>query len=324
VPAKAAGSLLPIERAVATLCIRLLLVSAALGATLAAHARIPVPAAADRVAPEVPKPQLARIATLGFDALIGDYRWLQALQVVGHEKADLIGAAPVIRRLIETVVALDPFVDHPYRFASLWLVNDVDQVRAANRILERGIAYHPNEWRNRFYLSFNHFFYLGDVEAAARELAPAVELPGAPRYAGRLLARLRSEKDGLEAAAAYLEELLKETDDPWKQAEYEKALDEIETERRARYLDQAREVYRGRVGRDIASVEDLASGRDAVLSALPEEVHGWGWVLDPETGQIESSYVGRRYRLNMHEVDRERVEKWTGRDPLATPQEARQ
>jgi hypothetical protein len=308
---------------VAPLGLRLLLLSAALGATLAAHARIPVPDASDRVAPEVPKPELARIATLGFDAVIGDYRWLQALQLIGHEKADVIAAAPVVRRLIEAVVAVDPFVDHPYRFAALWLVNDVDQVLAGNRILERGIAYHPDDWRNRFYLSFNHFFYLGDVEAAARELAPAVGLPGAPRYAGRLLARLRSEKDGLEAAAVYLEEVLKETDDPWKRAEYEKALDEIETERRARYLEQAREVYRERVGRDITSVEDLVSGRDAVLSALPEELHGWGWVLDPETGQIESSYVGHRYRLNLHEVDRERVEKWTGRDPLATPQESR-
>ena len=308
----------------ATLGIRLLLFSAALGATLAAHARIPVPVAADEVAPEVPKPELTRIATLGFDALIGDYRWLQALQLVGHEKADLVAAAPAIQNLVEAVVALDPFVDHPYRFASLWLVNDVDQVRAGNRILERGIAYHPNEWRNRFYLSFNHFFYLGDVEAAARELEPAVELPGAPRYAGRLLARLRSEKDGLEAAAGYLEELLKQTDDPWKQAEYEKALDEIETERRARYLDQAREAYRARVGRDITSVEDLVSGPDAVLSALPEELHGWGWVLDPETGQIESSYLAHRYRLNMHALDRERVEAWTGRDPLATPEESAQ
>jgi len=304
--------------------LRLLLLSVALGATLAAHARIPAPEAVERLAPAVSKPQLSRIATLGFDALIGDYRWLQALQVVGHEKADLIGSAPVIQRLIEAVVAVDPFVDHPYRFASLWLVNDLDQVLAANRILERGIAYHPNEWRNRFYLSFNHFFYLGDVEAAARELERVVELPGAPRYAGRLLARLRSQKDGLEAAAAYLDELLKETDDPWKRAEYEKALDEIETERRARYLDQAREVYRERVGRDIASVDDLVAGRDAVLRALPEEVHGWGWVLDPKTGQIESAYVGHRYRLNMHDADRERVEKWTGRDPLAAPREARQ
>jgi plasmid stabilization system protein ParE len=283
-----------------------------------------VPVAAALPAPEQRQPERTGFATFGFDALVGDYRWLQALQVVGNERADLIGAAPTIQRLIEAVVAVDPFVDHPYRFAALWLTNDIEQVRAGNRILERGIAYHPNEWRNRFYLSFNHFFYLGDVEAAARELEGAVELPGAPRYVANLLARLRSEKDGLEAAAAYLSELMQQTDDPWKRAELGKALDEIETERRARLLDQARAVYRKREGRDIEKVEDLATGDAAIFSELPAELHGWGWVLDPGTGRIQSPYYGRRYRLNMQERDRERVEQWTGRDPLAKGEESRQ
>ena len=308
----------------ATLATRLFLMTAALGATLAAHARIPVPVAAGLHAPEDPHPEWTGFPTFGFDALVGDYHWLQAVQVVGNERADLIGAAPAIQRLIEAVVAVDPFVDHPYRFASLWLTNDIEQVRAANRILERGIAYHPNEWRNRFYLSFNHFFYLGDAAAAARELERAVDLPGAPRYLPRLLARLRSEKGGLEAAAGYLSELMQQTDDPWKQAEYAKALDEIETERRARLLDQAREAYRAIHGRDIARVEDLVTGVNAVLPTMPEELHGWGWVLDAESGQIESPYYGNRYRMNMLAIDRQRVESWTGRNPLAPPTEARQ
>ncbi len=308
----------------ATHASRLLLITAALGATLAAHARIAVPASPAFLAANPQQPASTGLPSFGFDALVGDYRWLQAVQVVGNESADLVDAAPTIQRLIEAVVAVDPFVGHPYRFAALWLTNDVDQVRAGNRILERGIAYHPNEWRNRFYLSFNHFFYLGDVEAAARELEHVVELPGAPRYAASLLARLRSEKDGLEAAAAYLDELLQQTDDPWKQAELGKALDEIETERRARLLDQARAVYRKQAGRDIEKVEDLATGDAAILSELPAELHGWGWVLDPETGRIQSPYYGRRYRLNLQESDRARAQQWTGRDPLANGEESPQ
>ena len=88
------------------------------------------------------------------------------------------------------------------------------------------------------------------------------------------------------------------------------------------YLDQARATYRELHGRDITRVEDLASGADAILPTLPEELHGWGWVLDAETGQIESPYYGNRYRMNMPEIDRQRVEDWTGRDPLAVPRES--
>jgi hypothetical protein len=302
---------------VATFGIRLLLLSMALCATWVAHARIPVADTGGFAEVSAPERVTTKPLTFGFGTLIADYRWLEAVQLVGHEKSDLVAAAPAIERLVSAVVALDPFVGHPYRFASLWLVNDVEQVRAANKILERGIAYHPNDWRNRFYLSFNHFFYLGDTEAATRELEGAIGLADAPSYLGRLLARLRSGTSGLEAAGAYLEELLKQTKDPWKIAEYEKALDEIETERRARYLDEARLVYRDRHARDIEKVEDLTAGRDAVLHELPPELHGWGWVLDPADGQIVSSYYNRRYHLNMHDIDRRRVESWTGRDPLA-------
>lgn len=305
----------------ATLGTRWLVLAAAIGATLTAHAHI-LPIASELPAPTQHQRGRMRIPSVGFDVLLGDYLWLRVLQIVGNERTELAASKPEVQHLLESVVALDPFVDHPYRFASLWLTHDADQVRAAMRILERGIAYHPNEWRNRFYLSFSHFFYLGDTEAAARELERAVELPGAPRYLGRLLARLRSETDGLEAAAGYLAELAQQTDDPWKQAEYAKALDEIETERRARLLDQARDAYRKRSGRDIGRVEDLASGPDAVLPRLPDEPNGWSWKLDEETGQIESAFYGSRYRLNMHATDRQRVERWTGRDPVTSPGES--
>jgi hypothetical protein len=306
------------------LAARLGAAAVALGATLAAQARLPLPAADERTAPVVVRGELGRLSALGFEALVADYHWLRAVQVVGHEKADLIGAAPILQRLVEAVVELDPFVDHPYRFATLWLTHSPEQVRAANRLLERGVAYHPDDWRNRFYLSFNHFFYLGDVEAAARELAPAVGLPGTPPYLPRLLARLRSEGAGsLEPARVYLEELLRQTEDPFLRAEYEKALDEIATESRARVLDQAREVFRQRHGRDITAVEDLVAGPAPVLREIPPDLHGWGWTIDAKSGRIVSAYYGRRYEVYIHATDRQRRERWAEQERRAAREEGR-
>ena len=73
-------------------------------------------------------------------------------------------------------------------------------------------------------------------------------------------------------------------------------------ERRARRLDRAREVFRSRHGRDIARVEELASGPLAVVRRLPEEVHGWEWILDEESGEIVSSYYNDRYRIHHHDA----------------------
>lgn len=287
----------------------------ALGAAAGIGMAHPEPASLDperEVAPLILRPETARLGSLGFEALVSDYYWLRAVQIVGGN-ARFSQHAPTIVKLIDAATTVDPWVDHPYRFASLALTDSFESVLEANRLMRRGIAYHPRDWRNRFYLSFNHFFYLGDDATAARELAPAVELPGSPPYLGRLLARLRSQQGSLEVAAAYLQELLRSTDDGYRRAEYEKALEEIETERRARFLDEAREGFRRHNGRDITGVEELVRGPNAPLNSLPPEPHGWEWVLDRESGAIVSSYYGWRYQLHLGERDRKRREAWSQR-----------
>ena len=255
----------------------------------------------------VPRPEAAKLLAFGQEALLSDLYWLKAVQILGGS-VHLDEHLPTLGRLIDVATRLDPWIDHPYRFAGVWLTKDLDQVRLSNEIMRRGVAYHPKDWRNRFYLSFNHFFYLQEEAAAVVELEPAVHLPGAPRYLGRLVARLRSVNGDLDAAAIYLHAQVENAPDPYRRAEYEKALDEIETERRARFLDAAREQYRERYGRDIARVEDLVDGK--ILSALPPEPHGWEWVLDDDSPDIVSSYLWRRYELNFSPGERERRESW--------------
>jgi tetratricopeptide (TPR) repeat protein len=284
------------------------------GAIALSAAKLPdAPAHAGDVA-FVPEPGLAKLAAFGFDAVLGDYYWLQAVQIVGSHEGP-VGRSRHLGRLIDVVTTLDPWVGHAYRFAAVWMTDDEAAVRHANAILERGIAHHPDEWRNRFYLGFNHFFYLGEDAEAATVLEPAVALPGAPLYLGRLVARLRSDAAGgeIEAAAAFLSELLRQTEDPFARAEYEKALDEIETERRARLLDGAREEFRRRQGRDIARVEDLVRVPPPVLRALPPEPHGWEWTLDPKSGQIVSSHVRHRYQVRIDGTNQKRLERFRER-----------
>ncbi|HVP28413.1 MAG TPA: hypothetical protein VMW35_04545 [Myxococcota bacterium] len=282
----------------------------AVAVTAAAHAAIPLPSPADIDVRFVPKPELARGAAFGFDALVGDAYWLEAVQIVGAEvHRDPSAHAAVLARLVDVITTLDPFVGHPYRFAAVWLVDSIESVRAADRLLERGIAYHPRDWRNRFYLAFNQFFYLQDEQAAADSLAPAANLPDAPRYLGRLAARLRAGSGGLDASAAFLRELARNELDPAAQAGYAEALDEVETERVARVLDAARREFQRREGRDIERVEDLARGASPVLRSLPPEPHGERWVIDGE-GTIVSSYLGRRYVAHVHPAWKEKRERW--------------
>ena len=261
-------------------------------------------AASGRLA--VPTPQRAKTLALGFEPVLADWYWIQAVQLVGgstgeSEDSGRVGA------LIDVVTGLDPWVDHPYRFAGLWLDDDLDAVRHANRLLAKGIAYHPLEWRNRFYLGYNLFFHLEDYAAAADALEPALPLDSAPSYLGALVARLRAASDSLDTAAIFLQQLASSTEDEHLRKDYLGVLEQVETERLARRLDAARAEFRRRHGRDLREPSELWAGALRVLPAAPPahpSRRDAKWRLDPD-GELVSSVYGKRYRIHVHPSDRE-------------------
>lgn len=295
---------------------RTALLVAAIATTGVAHAHFDTSSRAKRGEMLVPSPENARFWSLGFDAAVADYYWLRALAIVGGELGAVEERGELIASLIDVVTGIDPWVDHPYRFAAVWLTRDVEMIERGNRLLERGISYHPLDWRNRYHLGFNHFYYLEEILVAADALEGAIELEGAPYYLAPLVARLRSSEGGIQIAGQFLARMAETTDDEYKKAEYLKALDEIQIEERARFLDAAREKYWRRNGRDIERVADLLEGPDPVLDRLPRaQLHldGFEWTLDPETDQIVSSFYRSRYELHVTDTDRARQERWRAR-----------
>jgi hypothetical protein len=292
---------------------------AAVAGTGLVHAHIPPTTRVDRGEAFVPDPKIARVMALGFDAAVADYYWLQAVQAIGGDRKITAELGTHLGKLVDVVTTLDPWVDHPYRFAAVWLTESEENVLHANRLLERGIAHHPDEWRNRFYLGFNLFYYLMEYEAAAEQIHLASELPGSPPYLPRLVARLRSETADIDVAEAFLLELVRNTDDEVARQGYLAALDEIEIEQKARFLDRAREAFNALHGRDIMRVDELVSGPHPILNALPSPEpeslppslsRGSVWRLDLESDDIVSTYYDRRYRLNFASWEREKAERW--------------
>lgn len=286
------------------------LLGCAIGMTATAHTRVPQRTIAPNAEDFVPRPEVARTLALGFDSALADLYWLRAVQVVGREKQDPHRHGLYLGRLVDVVTTLNPWVEHPYRFAAIWLTGSPDEVRFGNTLLERGIEHHPDDWRNYFYLGFNHFYYLDDLKSARSALEKAIALEGSPVYLKRLVARLRANTDSLDTASAFLAELANEATSPRARRQYEDALIEIETERRARVLDAAREEYRKRTGRDIGSVTDLVQGRHRVLTRLPEEPNGGGWMLLDGSGRIVSTYYGNRYEPYLQAARYARAAEW--------------
>jgi tetratricopeptide (TPR) repeat protein len=289
---------------------RSVLALVAVGGVALSSANLPVRAASADDELVVPDPQVAKLLAFGFDAVMSDFYWMRAVQIVGSTQGPY-GRSHTLAALIDVVTTLDPHVDHPYRFAAVWINDDEASVRKSNELIRRGIAHHPDDWRGYFYLAFNHFYYLGESEEAARALEPALSLPGRPQYLSRLAARLKSKSGGLEASAAFLSELARQAQSDEEREQYLVALREIETERRARFLDTARAAYVRRHRRDIAAVEDLVSGR--VLRALPPDPFGEGWELSAETGQIVSKHIRYRYGVKIDPTSQMEIDRFRER-----------
>jgi hypothetical protein len=282
------------------------------GATAAVHASMPTPSAVASGRLRVPGPERARALALGFEPVIADYYWIQALQLSGdfERPAD---RNETVAALMDLVTGLDPWVDYPYRFAALWLTDSPEEVHHANHLLEKGIAYHPLDWRNRFYLGYNLFFYLEDNAHAADALESAMRFPDAPSYLGSFVSRLRASSDSLDTAVLFLERMIAQTEDEYARAEYVAVLDEVETERHARDLDRARDEFRRRNGRDVRTPSELWSGPLRLLSGEPPahpQIKGQHWKLDPASGEIVSSYYGRRYRIHVNSTDEAKRRAW--------------
>lgn len=289
--------------------------AAAVCATLVVHGRMNTASAAADGTLHVPDPERARALALGFEPVLADYYWIQAVHLAGGRTDPSVTHGALLGDLIEVVTTLDPWVDHPYRFAALWLTAEPEHVRRANALLEKGISYHPLEWRNRFYLGYNYFFHLEENDRAADVLETAVHLDGAPDYLGALVTRLRASSDGLETALLFLQNLIRNAPDESARAEYRRAFEEIETERRARLLDRARTVFWERTGRDIREPRELWAGPGRVLGRRPpaHPTEPARWRIDEESGEIVSSHYDRRYRVHVHERDAERRRRWRAR-----------
>ena len=296
---------------------RLALLAVAIGLTGWAHSNVPVTTRGDLGEDFVPAPIVARSMAFGFEALLADYYWLQAVQIVGAKESVDAQTARDLGHLIDVVTTLNPHVGHPYRFAAVWLNHNDELVLKGNQLLERAIEHHPEDWRNYFYLGFNHFFYLANYPEAASALENAMNLPGSPAYLPRLVARLKSQNADIDVAEVFLRELLQNTEDEEVEARLQAALDEIEIEYKARHLDRARAAYVELAGRDIKVVEDLIRNPHRVLeklpSAEPDQIpaalsRGSTWEIDDQSDQIESSYLGGRYEIHYADIDRKRLE----------------
>ncbi len=238
----------------------------------------------------VPSGRALRVASLGHRTLVSDLYWLDAVQYIGEPRGDERGWEKLYP-LIDLVTDLDPRHGYAYQTAGI-VLSAAGRLDDSDRILEKGVRQGPRWWTFPYYISFNHWFYRGDLAAGAEWARIAARTPGASPNISHLAVSLASKSGTPEDAIAMLEELRRNVSDEATAARLEEQMKLAILERDAQLLERAAERFRADRGHAPAALDELV--RAGYLAALPQDSFGGRYVVG-EDGRVHST--ANRFRF---------------------------
>jgi len=249
----------------------------------------------------LPQGEYLRGAVLGYEQVVADFLWIQAIQAMGERKVTE-EAGHWIYRALEVITTLDPKFVRVYEAGGIALVTLVVLVEESNRILEKGIQHNPDYWALPWLLGFNYYFELHDDAKAADYIARASRLPGAPDYLAGFATRLYVSAREPQVAIDFLVQMYEQTTDENVKQILERRLKEVVVERDLQLLEEAISRYRALYKRVPERLEDLVG--TGLLRELPREPFGGHYLYDPQTQAVRSSEM--KERLKVYEKRRPR------------------
>lgn len=226
----------------------------------------------------IPDARLVRVSTKSFSSLATDLYWVKTIAV-----ATTARQAYEARSIIEWanfVTDLEPTFRHAYLMGGLLGTMTMPDLSIANApeadaLLRKGQAHLPKQCAIAVYRAY----LLAETRqprAAADVLASASREPGnnCPDYAAPLAIRLYAASGEFEAASAFTEALVKESNGD-EQDLFRKRLVDLEMERRLQSVDAAYKRFEQQFGKPPADVSVLVGAGlidAAVLSGIDEPI----------------------------------------------------
>ena len=114
------------------------------------------------------RPEVTRIAALGFDNALADLLWIRAIQYFGGNFSTLDEdlKREGMSKLLENLVGLDPEFIGAWKFGGFVINEAMKDPEEAMSFLLRGGSINPEAWRLTFDAGFMAFYQLKDYQAA--------------------------------------------------------------------------------------------------------------------------------------------------------------
>ncbi len=233
-----------------------------------------------------PKPEYAKILSLGYDALLADFLFAKAQYYFGrHYVTDK--TYHLLADMIKVIMALNPSLDYPIKFAdsAITSMGGEESLKLANELLKTGEELFPDDYYFVFQQGFNYYFYLKDYKKAYPYMYKAANMESAPEHLYWLVSKIMTKGGGYRLGYEYTK------------MKYEQAVDKhmkdflynrLQSFKNLYDLTRTAQRYTKEKGRPPdRELRKLVS--EGYISELPEEPYEGSYYYDKKDGKVKTT-----------------------------------
>jgi tetratricopeptide (TPR) repeat protein len=259
-------------------------------------------------------PSVIKALSLGYDSLVADVYWMRAIQYYGRrdeaERRQI--KYKNLPALLDIVTTLDPKMVDVYRAGSTFLGEPdpvgAGQPREAIRLLDKGIAQLPEEWRLYFTKGFVYYWHLQDYRQAGQVWLDASRLATSPPWLEALAAQSMSRGGALETAKSLWRRQLEGAGREDLRVNAKNHLDSIQADEDIWTLEYFVQIYASVRGSKPAKLEGLVDS--GLVRYVPKDPSGVAYQYDASSGKISLSPDSKvRYLTSPYDYRNEFIEK---------------
>lgn len=233
-------------------------------------------------------PNLVKKLSLEYAPLMGAIYWTRVVQYFGEKHRLHQTNLDLLWPLLDITTTLDPHLMPAYRFGSIFLSDSPPRGEGrpdlAVKLLERGIAANPDDWRLYQDLGNVYYFDAKDYAKAAAAFAEGSKNPHAMIWMKVMAAKIAAEGESPETSYFLWFQVYQTTTDPMVKKNAEEHLQLMQVELDLKEINRLADEYEKRTGHRATRVDELVDA--GLLKGMPRDPAGYPYVLG-ESGKAE-------------------------------------
>jgi tetratricopeptide (TPR) repeat protein len=233
-------------------------------------------------------PSLVKHLSLEFAPLMAAIYWTRTVQYYGEKHHFQDPNLQLMWPMLDITTTLDPNLIPPYRFGSTFL--SAKQPEGAQRpdlavkLLEKGIAANPEQWRLYQDLGNVYYFDLKNYLKASQAFESGSKNPQAPIWMKIMAAKIAGDGESLETSYFLWQDIYQNSHDKQVRENAETHLKLVTVEMDCKKINSLADEYQRKSGKRPQKMLELVQA--GLLTGIPRDPEGFPYVFG-EDGKAE-------------------------------------